>query len=127
MKTDNPCILVVDDENLNIQILTCYFKRTKYEIIIANTGEEALEKMKKAHPDLVLLDIQMPGIDGIEVLRTAKSIDAIKDMPIIMLTAFNTSEYKTKSLELGATAFLTKSVNFQELLTEINKAFDLTD
>ena len=125
MKRDNPCILVVDDEKQNIHLLTCYFKRTNYEVIISYTGEDALEKMQKTLPDLVLLDIQMPGIDGIEVLRQAKSNVAIKKIPIIMLTSCETTEYMAKSFEYGATAFVSKPINFRKIMQEINKAFGL--
>jgi CheY-like chemotaxis protein len=122
MNNDNQCILVVDDEELNIQLLSCYFKGANYELIIARTGKEALDIMQKSHPDLVLLDIQMPGLNGIEVLRVAKSIGSIKDIPIIMLTASCKTDYMTKSLELGATAFFTRPINFEILMDEISKA-----
>lgn len=126
MNRADQCILVVDDEELNIQLLTCYFKKTNYKVIIANTGNEALDKMQEIHPDLVLLDIQMPGINGIEVLRIAKSTEGIKDIPIIMLTASGTKDYMTKSFELGATAFFIRPIDFTEIINEIKKAIDFS-
>lgn len=109
-------ILVVDDIPVNIQLMQKYLSPAGYEILVARNGEEALVQVENGRPDLVLLDVMMPKMDGFETCRILKSNDKTKYIPIIMVTALNEIEDKVKGIEAGADDFITKPFNKLELL-----------
>ena len=109
-------ILVVDDIPVNIQLMQKYLSPAGYEILFARNGEEALVQVKNGKPDLVLLYVMMPKMDGFETCRILKSNDKTKYIPIIMVTALNEIEDKVKGIEAGADDFITKPFNKLELL-----------
>lgn len=101
-------ILVVDDSPVNIRILADGLK-SNYELIVATSGEAALRRaFSDSPPDLVLLDVMMPVMDGYEVCRRLKADERTKNIPVIFITARNTEEDETKGLELGAIDFIAK-------------------
>ena len=110
-------ILVVDDEPLNVKLLTAMIPSEQYEIASAFNGDEALKIVRDFRPDLILLDIMMPGLNGYDLTRILKSNTESRDIPIVLITAFSGSEYEIKGLEAGADEFLNKPVNKTELLT----------
>jgi two-component system KDP operon response regulator KdpE len=112
-------ILVVDDEPQIRRIMRTTLTGSGYETDDAKTGEEALEKVREFRPDLVLLDINMPGMGGLE---TCKAIRADSDIAIIMLTVRNTEADKVKALDAGADDFVTKPFSTPELLARIRAA-----
>ena len=118
-------ILIVDDEPLNVKLLAGKLPQDEYEIIRAYGGEEALEKVATEAPDLILLDIMMPDIDGYEVTRRVKSNPGTKHIPIILVTALDGKEDRVMGLETGAEEFLSKPVNTTELLARINSMLRL--
>ena len=103
-------ILVVDDEEGNRRLMTALLIRLGYDVAIACNGEEALEKVKDTAPDLVLLDIMMPGMDGYEVCRRLKENSATLNLPVIFLTAMHQVEDEQKAFEHGAVDYITKPV-----------------
>ncbi len=109
-------ILVVDDIPVNIQLMQKYLSPVGYDILFARNGEEALTEVQNGNPDLVLLDVMMPKMDGFETCRILKSNDKTKYIPIIMVTALNEIEDKVKGIEAGADDFITKPFNKLELL-----------
>lgn len=109
-------ILIVDDEAKNVKLLEAQMPQELYEITRAYNGIEALEKVAQNHPDLVLLDIMMPGMDGYEVTRKLKNDPFSKNIPVILVTALGGIEDKIKGLEAGADEFLNKPVQRVELL-----------
>ncbi len=111
-------VLVVDDE----EIIRDFFSRslTGYKVLTASSGEEALSIIKKDKPDLVLLDIKMPGIDGIETLRKIKEIDS--DIVVIMLSAFSTLETNITAARLGAYTSIAKPFDLEEMKSIIKIA-----
>ena len=109
-------VLVVDDLPANVKLITAILKRD-YEIIPAYSGEEAIEKVESEKPDIVLLDIMMPGIDGYEVCKRIKQGDSTRFTPVVMITALSDVEDRIKAIEVGADDFLTKPINTQELIT----------
>ncbi len=120
MKKDKkPNVLVVDDTPENIDILVGILKE-KYKVKIAQSGEEALKLASKKPPDLILLDIMMPKMDGYEVCQELKSIQNTKDVPIIFLSAKTEMEDIVKGFDLGAVDYLTKPFNPTELLARVN-------
>ena len=109
-------VLVVDDLPTNVKLITAILKRD-YEIISAYSGEEALEKVDSENPDIVLLDIMMPGIDGYEVCKRIKQGDSTRFTPVVMITALSDVEDRIKAIEVDSDDFLTKPINTQELIT----------
>jgi two-component system cell cycle response regulator len=114
-----PTILVVDDEPLNVKLLAANLGAAGYRILKAYSGFEALEIMETNTPDLILLDIMMPGMDGYEVIRRLKQLKETKDIPIVLITALEGEEEKAKGLAAGADEFLNKPVNTTELETRV--------
>ena len=110
-------ILVVDDEPLNVKLLSAMLPSEQYETASAFSGDEALKLVRDFQPDLILLDIMMPGLNGYDLTRILKSNTESSEIPIVLITAFSGSEYEIKGLEAGADEFLNKPVNKTELLT----------
>jgi diguanylate cyclase (GGDEF)-like protein len=107
---ERPRILVVDDQPSNIQTLYQVLKGD-YDVAMATDGSQAIELCQRRPPDLVLLDVVMPGIDGFEVCRRLKVDPATRDVPVIFVTARDSTEDETLGLEVGAVDFITKPVN----------------
>ena len=114
-------ILVVDDAPANIDILLAALDGID-EIAVALDGEEALEIIKEEKPDLVLLDIVMPGIDGFEVCKRVKNNPDTSAIPVIFLSGNDSDEEKSKGMELGAVDYLTKPIDPDLLISKV-KAF----
>ena len=112
-------ILVVDDEPQIRRVLRSTLSSNGYLIHEAKTGEEALDMLRKMRPDLVLLDVNMPGMDGI---ATAREIRSVSDMPIIMLTVQNAEKDKVAALDAGADDYVVKPFGIEELLARIRAA-----
>ena len=112
-------ILIVDDEPLDVKRLEANLSREDYSVIHAYGGQEALEKVETEPPDIILLDIMMPGIDGYEVTRRLKASTKTRDIPIILITSLTGSDDKAKGMEAGADEFLNKPVNTTELPVRI--------
>jgi PleD family two-component response regulator len=105
-----PCLLVVDDQPINIQALYRIFA-PEHRVLMATNGVQALALCKQDPPDLVLLDVVMPGMNGHEVCARLKAEEATRNIPVIFVTSQTDSEEETKGLELGAVDFITKPVN----------------
>ena len=118
-------VLIVDDIVRNVQLLGATLTREGYEVMIATSGEMALERLQARLPDLVLLDLMMPGIDGLEVCRRIKKDPRTLNVPVIFLTAANESEIAAKALTEGAVDFINKPFNTAELLARVRTHVDL--
>lgn len=115
----NPSILIVDDNPTLTELLCSQLKPYKYYIDIAYDGEEALDKIRRSPPDLVLLDLMMPRISGFEICKRLKEGKDTRFIPIIVITALQEQCDKLKAIELGADDFLVKPINRIELVTRI--------
>ena len=116
------CILAIDDNKDNLITISALLKLLipNSEVITASSGEEGIHKAITGHPDTILLDIHMPGMDGFETCRELKNIEATAHIPIIMLTAVRTdSKSRVKALDLGADAFLTKPIDESALAAQV--------
>jgi len=114
-----PLILIVDDNPANVEIFQARLAANNYEIITASDGEEGLAMAKDRLPDLILLDIMMPKMDGIEVCRHLRADSALPFMPIIMVTAKTDSKDVVAGLEAGADEYLTKPVDHAALVARV--------
>jgi DNA-binding response OmpR family regulator len=113
-------ILVVDDSKVNVKMLDEYL-RNGYEVVKAYNGEEALRKVKDSPPDLILLDIIMPGIDGYEVCERLKADPRTSFIPIVMVTSLEKEEERIKGLELGAEDYIVKPFSPGELRARVQR------
>jgi two-component system, cell cycle response regulator len=118
-------ILLIDDSSVNNLLLQNVLEDEKFNVLVAFNGKEGLDLINGAKPDLILLDIMMPRMDGIEVLQKIISDEATSKIPVIMLTAKTDKADRQISLEMGATDFITKPVNIDELLSKINSILGL--
>ncbi|MBP7056013.1 MAG: response regulator [Candidatus Omnitrophica bacterium] len=109
-------ILVVDDESDMTATLKDIFQSRGYQVFVANDGEEAISKMRSMSPDLVILDIVMPKMSGLEVAKTLRSDKSFREIPIIMLTARTDIEDTKEGLALGAAAYVAKPFQTATLL-----------
>ena len=113
-------ILVVDDHEDNIELLRARLEARGYEVFGANDGQAALDQVDKVCPDLILLDVMMPKMDGMEVVRRLKSNPKLPFIPVIMQTALDSTENKVEGLDAGADDYITKPINFAELEARVN-------
>ena len=118
-------ILIVDDEPMNVDYLEQELEAHGFEIETAASGTEALERVAASPPDLVLLDVMMPGMDGISVLRILKADPETRLVPVVLMTALNSVDDRVRGIEAGADDFLSKPVDDRELLARINTALAL--
>jgi PAS domain S-box-containing protein len=118
-------ILIVDDERQNRRLLEVMLTDKNYRLQTAESGEEALELMAKDPPDLILLDVMMPGMDGNEVASRLKANSATKNIPIIMVSALNNRDARMVALRAGAADFLTKPVDRAELCVRVRNLLRL--
>ena len=109
-------VLVVDDDAKTVELVKLYLNRDGYRVLTAYDGVEALRLAREGHPDLIVLDLMLPGIDGLEVCRTLRGES---DVPIIMLTARTTDEDKLTGLGLGADDYVTKPFSPRELTARV--------
>jgi PAS domain S-box-containing protein len=124
--TDHPArILVVDDERFNRQVLEGMLTPEGFRLLSAGSGEEALAMVAQEPPDLILLDVMMPGMDGYQVARTIKGNLATKNIPVILITALNDRHAKMHGLTAGAEDFLTKPVDRAELCVRVRNLLRL--
>ncbi len=112
-------ILIVDDTPENIDVVRALLEEEGYETIIATNGEKAIERGIKSNPDLILLDIQMPGIDGFETCRRMKELEEFKETPIIYLSALADTNSIIKGFKFGAVDYITKPFKAEEVLTRV--------
>jgi diguanylate cyclase (GGDEF)-like protein len=113
-------ILIVDDHEDNIELLRARLEARGYEVHGANDGFAALEAVQRVCPDLILLDVMMPKMDGIEVVRRLKANSDLPFIPVIMQTALDSTENKVEGLDAGADDYITKPINFAELEARVN-------
>jgi class 3 adenylate cyclase len=112
-------ILVVDDTPVNVKLLADLLGATGYTVITAASGKEALARVETERPDLVLLDVMMPGMTGYEVCRTLRANPATAMLPVVMVTALDPAQERVKGIEAGADDFLGKPINQPELLARV--------
>ena len=111
-----PCVLIVDDDLAVLRMMEYIFDRADYEVHLAASGPEALSKVNETRPDLIILDVMMPDVNGLEVCQRLRAEPASAHLPIIMLSAKDQLEDKVNGFEAGADDYVAKPVDPQELL-----------
>ncbi|HMA77163.1 MAG TPA: response regulator [Candidatus Krumholzibacteriaceae bacterium] len=114
-------VLVVDDEANITQILEFSIEAEGYQVVSASNGEEAIEKARKEQPNLIILDIMMPKVDGYEACRALKSNPLTKKIPVILLTAKGREIDKRLGYEVGATDYIVKPFSPSKLIEKVNQ------
>ena len=112
-------ILAVDDIPLNLLLVQKMLSRFKFEIRTASNGQQALDAVADCRPDLILLDLMMPGIDGFEVIKRLREDPATADIRIVILSALNSNEDVVKGFDLGANDFIMKPIIREKLLNSV--------
>jgi len=121
-------VLIVDDERMNIELVAAFLKEMKsIKVSFAQNGQQAIKGIHSRNIDLVLLDINMPGLDGFEVCKLLKNDPKTKDIPIIFLTAQNSIEYITKAFEVGGADYINKPFNGEELKARVHMQLKLRE
>lgn len=116
-------ILVIDDEKDILKLVQYNLEKEGYQVLQAKTGEEGLELARTGKPDLILLDLMLPGLDGLEVCRILKANDATRPIPVVMLTAKGSEVDQVVGLELGAVDYVTKPFGVKLLLARVKNVF----
>lgn len=116
-------ILIVDDEALTLRTISRALEAEGYEIFLAQSGEQALEVAAKEHPDIALLDVVLPGIDGVEVLRQLKRLDS--SIVVVMMSAYRVVERAVEAIKLGAYDYLTKPFHVTDMVNTIGRASEV--
>jgi signal transduction histidine kinase len=112
-------ILLVDDNLKNLNFLSEILYNQGFEVLFAKNGKSAIKRATSGNPDLILLDVMMPGMDGFETCRRLKEIEATNEIPIIFMTALNSPDDKVKGFELGAVDYITKPIDVKEVLARV--------
>jgi CheY-like chemotaxis protein len=118
---DSPKVLVVDDTNDNLVLISLAVQEMNCRVVTAVNGEDALAVALLAEPQLILMDIAMPKLDGIEATRLIRQQEKLKDVPVVILSAFDTESFRQKAIEAGVDGYFTKPVDFDRLRQFIQK------
>ena len=120
-----PLVLVVDDQEANIQLVGTVLTQAGFEVIPAMSARQALDRIRDEAPDLALLDMVMPGTDGLELARQLHAREATADLPVIMLTAHDEREHLVRAFEAGVVDFISKPFAAKELLARVRTHVEL--
>jgi DNA-binding response OmpR family regulator len=112
-------ILVVDDNPANLSVVVNYLAERGYQILVAQDGETGLRLAAQQHPDLILLDVLLPGIDGFEVCRRFKADERTRGIPVLFMTIVTRTEDKVRGFEAGGLDYITKPFEHQEVLARV--------
>ena len=125
LPSSKPSILLVDDTPTNLEILVQVFDKQGYDVFVATDGESALEQISATRPDLILLDVMMPGLDGFETCQRLKANPATADIPVIFMTALTETPEKVKGFQMGALDYVTKPIQHEEVLARVKTHLNL--
>ncbi len=117
----SPLILIADDSRTIVSMVSSRLERSGYEVLTAANGEGALQLAEERRPSLIVLDVEMPGLDGYEVTRRLRAGDATHAIPIVLLTSHDTEAEQATGYEAGATEYITKPFSPQELEASIER------
>lgn len=111
----HPTIMVVDDDDDIRQMMRVLLEEDGYSVLEAENGQQAIEIAESTSPDLILMDLSMPVLDGLTATRRMREIDRVSDVPIIAITAYDSPEHRTNASAAGVNEYLTKPIDFVKL------------
>ena len=114
-------ILVVEDQSDNRQVMCDMLSSAGYDVLEAVTGEQGLEVAQAERPDLILMDVKLPGVDGLEATRRIKSTPSLRDVPVIIVTSYAASDDNVRATEAGCDAYVSKPVSPRHLLAKVRE------
>jgi len=114
-------VLLVDDDEFFLKMYGTKFKRAGFTVVLAKNADEGFDKMKKERPDIVFLDIYMPGKNGFYLLNKAKKVKELKDIPVVVLTNYDSAEMREKTCRGGALYFISKAYKLPRELVEFTE------
>ncbi len=120
-----PIVLIVDDTPTNVKVVALALQELKYKIVIATNGETAIKMVERTRPDLILMDVMMPGMDGYEACKIIKQDEENKNIPVIFLTALTEKTNIIKGFDVGGVDFITKPFNNDELVSRVQTHLEL--
>ena len=121
-----PVILAVEDDKFLMNVHRSKLTKEGFEVFLASNGKEALELAKKNHPDMILLDLIMPVMDGFETLKALKSDPELKNIKVVILSNLSQEEDRQRALDMGAVDFVVKAnVSFREIIEKIRKNLEI--
>ncbi len=120
-------VLIVDDVPLNVLLIKKMLSQYTFQLRTANSGQTALDAVATQKPDLMLLDLMMPGIDGFEVIRRLRADENTKDIPIIILSALNSEQDIARGFQLGANDFINKPIIMEKLISSVTTQINLQE
>lgn len=116
-----PTLLIVEDNDMNLDMLSRRLERKGFKVVSARDGQAGVEAVSREQPDLVLMDMSLPVMDGWDATRAIKADEAIRNVPVIALTAHAMETDRQKALEAGCDDFATKPIDFPDLLVKISR------
>ena len=119
-------ILIIEDNSSNLKMLYTFLSKRGYTVLTAKNAEDGLSVINENHPTLILMDLQLPGMDGLQLTKIVKTNPLTKDTVIIALTAFASAKDETKALNEGCDDYLSKPINMLELSDKIDNYFNKT-
>jgi len=120
-------ILVVEDNKTNAQLLKDVLGVRGYDVDIVMNGDDALKKLEVTHPDLILMDVQLPGMDGLEVTRILKNNPKTQDIPVIAITAYALKGDREMAMQAGCDEYMSKPINTRELPKMVERLIGTSD
>lgn len=117
-------VLVVEDNPTNARLTSHMLHAGRYEVLLASDGREGLEMAQRLLPDLILTDLQMPGLDGLELARLLKQCPETAVIPIVALTAHAMTDHRDRAMEAGCVAFIAKPIRLQSFLSEVHNVLE---
>ncbi len=127
LKSQNYRILIVDDTPSNLETLDTYFEEFGFKMMMAKSGQSALKRIQYAKPDIILLDVLMPDIDGFELCRRLKASEDTRNIPVVFMTSLVETKHKVKAFEVGAADYITKPFQLEEVIARIQTHLTLRD
>jgi len=119
LRTNTATILIVDDIPSNLSVVVDLLEESGYNVAIAQDGEEALQRAQLLQPDLILLDVMLPGADGFEICRRLKAAENTRDIPVIFMTALVATEHKVHGFAAGGVDYITKPLQIDEVIARV--------
>jgi signal transduction histidine kinase len=127
LEVEKPIVLIIEDNPNNLGVIVEYLEEAAFKTLVARNGETGIKRAALVQPNIILLDVMMPGIDGFETCRRLKADEKTQDIPVIFMTALDSQEDKVKGFDVGAVDYITKPIQHQEVLARVSTHLRIRD